>query len=260
MKKIRFITLLIFISTTCIPVYSQDIITLINGNEIEAKVIEISPSEIKYKKFDNLGGPTIVVQKNEVFLIKYENGTREKINIEASQKKNTIQEKSAEFSPVNLKSNSSSRGYYGHIDIGYGIGIGDFDGAFKIDAINGYKFNNYFTMAFGAGIRSYGDIDGVIAAFYVTPKFNFSKRSLSPFISLGAGASTDFDWETGGMVYMGTFGLDYVINNGPVISFGIYLENQALEIELPFYDGVVSGWSWQNKNAVTLGFSVGVTF
>jgi small-conductance mechanosensitive channel len=57
--------------------YAQDVITLKNGAEIKAKVEEISSSEIKYKQFENLDGPTVVVAKSELFFINYENGTRE---------------------------------------------------------------------------------------------------------------------------------------------------------------------------------------
>jgi len=61
-------------------VYAQDIITLRNGDEIKARVTEITPSEIKYKRFENLDGPTVTVAKSDVFAINYENGTREVIN------------------------------------------------------------------------------------------------------------------------------------------------------------------------------------
>lgn len=58
-------------------IYSQDIITLINGDEIEVKITEIYPDEVKYKNYDNIDGPTRVLLKKEVFAIKYENGIRE---------------------------------------------------------------------------------------------------------------------------------------------------------------------------------------
>ena len=57
-----------------------DVITLRNGDEIKAKVIEITPSEIKYKRFDNLDGPARVALKTDVFAINYANGSRELFN------------------------------------------------------------------------------------------------------------------------------------------------------------------------------------
>ena len=57
-----------------------DIITLRNGEVITAKVTEISQTEIRYKRFDNLEGPTRIIPIKEVFAINYANGTREVIN------------------------------------------------------------------------------------------------------------------------------------------------------------------------------------
>jgi hypothetical protein len=61
-------------------VYAQDLIVLRDGNIIEAKVTEISPSEIKYKRSSNLNGPTIVILKDDVLSIRYENRSVEIIN------------------------------------------------------------------------------------------------------------------------------------------------------------------------------------
>jgi hypothetical protein len=80
MKVKKLIILAIFMAGTSFT-NAQDIITLKTGDEINAKVTEISSSEIKYKRFDNLEGPTIVISSNTVFFIKYENGTKEIINV-----------------------------------------------------------------------------------------------------------------------------------------------------------------------------------
>jgi hypothetical protein len=58
-------------------VFAQDVIILKSGDEIKSKVVEITPTEIKYKKFDNLEGPTIVILKSESSMIKYANGTED---------------------------------------------------------------------------------------------------------------------------------------------------------------------------------------
>jgi hypothetical protein len=59
---------------------AQDMIVLKDGNVIEAKVMEISPTEIRYKRFDHLDGPTIVVPAANVLSIKYEKGVLDIIN------------------------------------------------------------------------------------------------------------------------------------------------------------------------------------
>ena len=56
-------------------ILAQDIIKLKSGEDLKTKVIEIGTTEIKYKKIDNLDGPTYTVTKAEVVEIKYKNGT-----------------------------------------------------------------------------------------------------------------------------------------------------------------------------------------
>lgn len=59
---------------------AQDVLIKKNGDELQVKVEEITPTQIKYKRFDNLEGPLISVSKTTVFMIRYENGTKEVFN------------------------------------------------------------------------------------------------------------------------------------------------------------------------------------
>jgi hypothetical protein len=72
-------------------VNAQDLIILKDGNIIEVKVEEISYSEIRYKRFDHLDGPTIVVSSANVLSIRYENGAYEIINVRAMPQQENIQ-------------------------------------------------------------------------------------------------------------------------------------------------------------------------
>lgn len=56
---------------------AQDILVFRNGDEVKAKVEEIGPTEVSYKKFDNLNGVLYKVLKAELFMVKFENGSRE---------------------------------------------------------------------------------------------------------------------------------------------------------------------------------------
>ena len=53
---------------------AQDYIVLKNGKKIEAKVTGITFSEIQYKSFDNIDGPTKTISRRKVFAIDYVNG------------------------------------------------------------------------------------------------------------------------------------------------------------------------------------------
>jgi hypothetical protein len=74
MKKIILLNWYILLTPVA---FAQDVIIKLSGEELLAKVLEITLAEIKYKRFDNLEGPTISILKSNVFLIKYENGTQE---------------------------------------------------------------------------------------------------------------------------------------------------------------------------------------
>ena len=54
-----------------------DTIVLKPGNVITGKVVEITPYEVRYKHCSNLEGPVLVINKADVFVIKYPNGTRD---------------------------------------------------------------------------------------------------------------------------------------------------------------------------------------
>ena len=72
MKKIILIIFLLPIFTL-----AQDNIVLKNGEDINAKILEINESVIKYKKYDNQEGPIYTILKNEIFFIKYPNGDKD---------------------------------------------------------------------------------------------------------------------------------------------------------------------------------------
>lgn len=60
-----------------LSVQGQDIIVTKNGEEIKAKVEQVLDNEIKYRKAENPGGPMYSISKANVFMIKYENGTKD---------------------------------------------------------------------------------------------------------------------------------------------------------------------------------------
>lgn len=53
---------------------ASDIIVTKTQDKIEGKILEVSDSEIRYKKSSNLDGPTFVLAKDKISTIVYENG------------------------------------------------------------------------------------------------------------------------------------------------------------------------------------------
>jgi len=75
-NKIRLMLGMVLLITAC-KSFSQDIIVLQNGEEIQAIVKEVGLDIIKYNRFDNQGGPVYSIEKSKVFMIKYQNGTKD---------------------------------------------------------------------------------------------------------------------------------------------------------------------------------------
>lgn len=85
-KATGFLSALIFIfSLNQGLLKAQDKLTLRDGSEITAKIIEIDEFQVKFKPQDNPNGPVRLVLKSQVFMINYENGTKEVFSIETPQ-------------------------------------------------------------------------------------------------------------------------------------------------------------------------------
>ena len=61
---------------------AMDLIILRDGTVIEAQVIEISPTEIRYRRFDHLDGPVIVIPVANVLSIRYASGRVDTFNVQ----------------------------------------------------------------------------------------------------------------------------------------------------------------------------------
>ena len=59
---------------------AQDTLTMRSGENLIVKVIEVGSSEVKYKKVENLNGPVFATLKSDIYLIRYENGTKDDLS------------------------------------------------------------------------------------------------------------------------------------------------------------------------------------
>ena len=56
---------------------AQDIITKKDGTDIQAKILEVTTSDVKYKKYSNLEGPVYTIPKSDILIVRYMNGENE---------------------------------------------------------------------------------------------------------------------------------------------------------------------------------------
>ena len=97
--KQRIFVLMLFIAAS-LSVWAQDQITLRDGTAIEAKVMQITPAEISYRRFNNPDGPLIVIPRESVLSIRYENGDFEIINAQPPAAEKRVREKRPVFAAV----------------------------------------------------------------------------------------------------------------------------------------------------------------
>jgi len=130
-------------------VNAQDLIILRDGNIIEARVLEISPTEIRYRRFDHLDGPIIVIMAANVLSIRYENGRTEIINSvtqPATRTSNTASPPTPDLLSKNPRLNTIG------VTLGY-QGVS----AFGLSAIGTVSPSNYtfFDFNLGLGFNSF---------------------------------------------------------------------------------------------------------
>ncbi len=68
---------IILIMFSALASHAQDQLFKKDNSKLEVKILEISPTEIKYKLFTYQDGPTITILKSDVALVIYKNGTHE---------------------------------------------------------------------------------------------------------------------------------------------------------------------------------------
>ena len=78
MKKIIF--LIVVLLGAALYADAQDVITTRRMEEIQAKVLEVSPSHVRYKRYSNLEGPTYTIYTSDLIMIRYENGEEDIFN------------------------------------------------------------------------------------------------------------------------------------------------------------------------------------
>lgn len=213
-----------FLMTLSYFSFSQDVIIKPNGDEIKAKVLEVTLTIIKFKKLDNLNGPTFEMLKSDIFMIKYENGTKdvfspteskssiskEKPNISSETEKdaNEDTEKYLSFS----KSHKSTSILYGLSAIlGYGA-FSDGDGSLDfnsyaigpVSVIFNKALSDKISVSYGPSVMYYrqgfsysggynnttnkGSTNLILAAVTVGFNYHFATTyKIDPYVGLGAG-------------------------------------------------------------------------
>jgi hypothetical protein len=108
MKKSAITLMLLLISASFC--FSQDIITKKSGEDIQAKILEVTQTEIRFKKFSDLEGPSFSINKSDILMIRYKNGTKDIFNEEKTNN-NDMASKGKNDAKLNYKGGNSGAGW-----------------------------------------------------------------------------------------------------------------------------------------------------
>lgn len=90
----------------CFLANAQDTIVKRNGEQILSKILEISTSEVKYKKFEFQDGPDFIENKSNIQLIKYTNGIKDEFELEPGYNVSNTKENKTDSYTGSLKPNN----------------------------------------------------------------------------------------------------------------------------------------------------------
>lgn len=233
-------------------VSAQDIIVLNNktADEIEAKIVEVSRDEVKYKKWTYQDGPTFSVSTSEIIFIKYQNGEKQTF---VEQKEVTVAPAAARNSGVSQ--NTAAAHTYGqtydagsagspysyaqakpkekrwgdfepHVEggvyLGYALGLGDF----ALDAIEvpelriGYRFNPYFSLGGSASNLMFYDYPELYEGMPDTNGLIPILADARGYLPLGKKVSLFANFGLGVNVGYGVCDTDFTYQVGPGIDIG----------------------------------------
>jgi len=236
---------------------AQDLIVLRNGNIIEAKVIEISSTEIRYKRFDHLDGPIIVILKTDILSIRYEDSWTEIINTVPASEQQTTQAISSQNYIIDPKKfifgiNVNAGGAIGYAfsgGSGAGINIELGKGNFNSE-INLMLPSSGFGLLFTFNYFSHSNIGG----FYFGGGFGYIwlKDVLTVFDPRSPEIYQPdiFQYNSHIIIFGLNLGYKFVLSSGLYFRTGAYI---GMGIDIPVLN-------WPNYGATVLNRSSGYSF
>lgn len=177
MKHLSLLFCFVLISIVAV---AQDIIVTNKAERIEALITEVSPTEIRYKKWDYQNGPTFVVPVNELNSIIYGNGDVQLFKQEQqAQKRAKTREKAEQQEGENISElvDTTTNGRHRYInDIrfhGYIFGGDNFGFPRKVHNSGSNLYGPSLDFDFGVRIKDYFYVGFEFGThFLLTPERN----------------------------------------------------------------------------------------
>lgn len=184
----RILIMLLWVAVV-LPIMAQDIIVTTSSERIDAQVTEVSDTEVKYKRTDNLDGPVFVIATSKISSIIYQNGdvqtfaqATQGVHPQSTTNGTVVGVRKAEdimFVPGQKIEVSAERGkyYYGNIELDEPL-FRDFiklscDDAYKtymngVGMMNGGGWTSYFITCVGLGVMFAKSSEALIAGSIIS--------------------------------------------------------------------------------------------
>lgn len=222
----------------------QDVVYLKNGSIIRGVIIEQVPD--KSIKIETADRNVFVYQMEEI----------EKLAKEPYQGK----------SNSSLSNSGLQSGYKGIVELGYQIGTGDYGmDRLKLNIINDYQINPYFSLGFGTGLRYYFDVEAALIPVFADFRANIMNNKISPYLSLGVGYSFDAtnDFEGVGFLLNHTVGVSFKVSDKFAMNIGFGYEMQKMDFMYFYYGGYYGYYGYyysSSENFGAISINVGISF
>lgn len=199
--KVKSITMSVFMALATIAISAQDIIILKDFKRIDAKIEEVSEETVKYKKTNNLEGPSFVINKSLISTIIYANGEAEVVNVAPIRENkivsnNNTEEDEEDNEDEETKNHGVKSGFRGFYSIGGTIGLGaNAIGRFEESVSIGGQVCPYFFVGVGLNYSLWMTSDFLycINSHGITPflhlRSDFLDKPITPFADVRIGYS-----------------------------------------------------------------------
>lgn len=234
---------------------AQDTLFVKKKANIICKIVEIGIDEIKFKAWDNLEGPVIVVLKSDVYKIAYQNGKSEFVEadkLDINKEAEILDKKSViKFGMFSLLNNHFSVGYERVLSVGknlevkiayIGVGVNPFD--FNISGTYtkiGVKFllgNDYYVK----GMKYIHPLKGR----YIKPEFIYTYifendltiQYYSGIYPYNQYQTINYDVNTSAFAFNIVYGRQFILGNVMTIdySFGVgygFISSKSTSSNMP---------------------------
>jgi len=160
-----------------------------------------------------------------------------------------------------VESGGLNVGYRGIVEVSYQYGVGDYGvDRIKLNLINGFQLNPYFSLGLGIGLRYYYEAKDALIPVFADIRLNALDKKVSPYLSIGVGYSFNAtnDFEGVGLLFNPTVGISIKISDKSAVNVGVGYEMQKSYYTIyGGYDFYYHNWSFDSG---AISFVVGISF